>query len=276
MIKERVRVIQRSRGIVSIDLPELFRYRELLLFLAWRDIVTRYRQTAIGIGWALIRPLLTMIVFTVVFGGIANLSSEGVPYPVMTYAGVLPWSLFATSVTMSSQSVVAGSQMVTKVYFPRLVLPASAVLTSTVDFLIAFVILIALMAWYGIVPGVAVLYLPLFVLLAIAASFGASLWLSALDVRYRDVKYAIPFLTQLGIFVSPVGFSTTVIPEQWRLLYSLNPMVGVIDGFRWGLLGSEFTPDWTGLALSTSIVVIMLTGGALFFRKMERTFADVI
>ena len=214
--------------------------------------------------------------FTVVFGGIANLSSEGVPYPVMTYAGVLPWSLFATSVTMSSQSVVSSSQRVTKVYFPRLVLPAASVITSTVDFLIAFVILIGLMAWYRIVPGVAILYLPLFVLLAIAASLGVSLWLSALDVRYRDVKYAVPFLTQLGIFVSPVGFSTTVIPEQWRLLYSLNPMVGVIDGFRWGLLGSTFTPDWAGLALSTSVVLIVLMGGALFFRKMERTFADVI
>lgn len=255
---------------------DLWRYRELFYFLAWRDILVRYKQTVIGIAWALIRPFLTMIVFTVVFGQIAKLPSEGVPYPILVFAAMLPWQFFANSLSESSNSLIANANMIAKVYFPRLIVPTSAVIVSFVDFLISGMILLALMIWYDFVPGWRILTLPIFILIALAASIGAGLWLAALNVEYRDFRYIVPFLVQFGLYVSPVGFSSNVVPAKWRLLYSLNPMVGVIDGFRWAILGGESKIYLPGFILSLALVAILLVTGIWYFRKMERTFADVI
>ena len=255
---------------------DLWNYRELFYFLAWRDILVRYKQTAIGIAWALIRPFLTMVVFTVVFGNLAKLPSEGVPYPILVFAAMLPWQFFANSLSESSNSLINNVNLVSKVYFPRLIVPASAVIVSFVDFLISGTILLGLMAWYNFVPGWRILTLPLFILIAFVAAMGAGLWLAALNVEYRDFRYIVPFIVQFGLYISPVGFSSQIIPEQWRLLYSLNPMVGVIDGFRWAILGGESQIYLPGFALSLAIVVLLLWSGIWYFRKMERTFADVI
>jgi len=255
---------------------DLWNYRELFYFLAWRDILVRYKQTAIGIAWALIRPFLTMVVFTVVFGNLAKLPSEGVPYPILVFAAMLPWQFFANSLSESSNSLINNVNLVSKVYFPRLIVPASAVIVSFVDFLISGTILLGLMAWYNFVPGWRILTLPLFILIAFVASMGAGLWLAALNVEYRDFRYIVPFIVQFGLYISPVGFSSQIVPEQWRLLYSLNPMVGVIDGFRWAILGGESQIYLPGFALSLVIVVLLLWSGIWYFRKMERTFADVI
>ena len=268
-------VITAKGPLLGINLPEIWRYRELFWTLTWRSVLVHYKQTVVGVAWALIRPLLTMVVFTVIFGRLAKFTSEGVPYPLLVMVGVLPWQLFANSLTESSQSVVAHSSMITKIYFPRLVIPASAVLSSLVDFLITAVIFAGLLAWYGVMPGARILLLPLFLFLALAAAFGAGLWLSALNVRFRDIRFIVPFLVQIGLYVSPVGFASAVIPERWRLLYSLNPMVGVIDGFRWCLLGQAVTLD-PGFWLSVAIVIAVLLSGLVFFSRMERTFADVI
>lgn len=255
---------------------DLWRYRELFYFLAWRDILVRYKQTAIGIAWALIRPFLTMVVFTVVFGNLAKLPSEGAPYPILVFAAMLPWQFFANSLSESSNSLIVNTNLISKVYFPRLIVPASAVIVSFVDFMISGMILLALMAWYNFIPDWRILTLPLFILIAFAAAIGGGLWLAALNVEYRDFRYVVPFIVQFGLYISPVGFSSKIVPEQWRLLYSLNPMVGVIDGFRWAILGSESNIYLPGFILSVGIVILLVTSGVWYFRKMERTFADII
>lgn len=255
---------------------DLWRYRELFYFLAWRDILVRYKQTAIGMAWALIRPFLTMVVFTVVFGNLAKLPSEGVPYPILVFAGMLPWQFFSTALSECSTSLISNANLISKVYFPRLIVPTSAVIVSFVDFMISGMIMLGLMAWYNYVPSWRILTLPLFIGVAFAASIGVGLWLAALNVEYRDFRYIVPFVVQFGLYISPVGFSSNIVPEQWRLLYSLNPMVGVIDGFRWAILGGESRLYWPGFLLSLGLVVFLLISGIWYFRKMERTFADVI
>ena len=255
---------------------DLWRYRELLYFLAWRDILVRYKQTAIGIAWALLRPFVTMVVFTVVFSNIAKLPSEGTPYPILVFAAMLPWQLFANALMDCSNSLINDSNLISKVYFPRMIVPASAVIVSFVDFLIAGMILLGLMAWYNFVPDWRILTLPFFILIAVALAMGAGLWFAALNVKYRDFRYVVPFVVQFGLYISPVGFSSSVVAEQWRLLYSLNPMVGVIDGFRWAILGGESKIYGPEFLLSVALVVLVLATGIWYFRRMERQFADVI
>jgi len=256
---------------------DLWRYRELFLILAWRDISVRYKQTIIGILWAIVRPFLTMVVFTVIFGRIAKLPSDGnTPYALLVFAALLPWSLFSNALSESSNSIINNTNLIGKVYFPRLIIPAATLVTAFIDFLISFVILIGMMLWYQFLPGWQILYLPCFIVLALLASLGPGLWITALNVKYRDFRYVIPFVVQFGLYVSPVGFSSSIIPEQWRLLYSLNPMVGVIDGFRWCLLGVNSPLYLPGFLLSLAIIVIFLYLGISRFRKTEKTFADLI
>jgi lipopolysaccharide transport system permease protein len=255
---------------------DLWTYRELFYFLAWRDILVRYKQTAIGIAWALIRPFLTMVVFTVVFGRLAKLPSEGVPYPILVFAALLPWQFFANALSECSNSLISNSNLISKVYFPRLIVPASAIIVSFVDFMISGIILLGLMAWYNFIPSWRILTLPLFIAIAFAASMGAGLWLAALNVKYRDFRYVVPFIVQLGLYISPVGFSSSIVPAQWRLLYALNPMVGVIDGFRWAIIGKNYEINLPGFLISLGLVGIVLFTGIWYFRKTERTFADVI
>lgn len=256
---------------------DLWRYRELFLFLAWRDILVRYKQTLIGIAWAVLRPLLTMIVFTVIFGRLAKLPSEGnSPYAIMVFAAMLPWQFFANAFSEAGSSLISNASMISKVYFPRLIVPTSTVIVSLVDLFISGVILAALMVWYGYSPSMRILALPLFILVAFAAAWGAGLWIAALNVKYRDFRYIIPFIVQFGLYVSPVGFSSSVVPEKWRILYSMNPMVGVIDGFRWAILGKQATLYWPSLSLSIGMVTVLLITGVVYFRRTEKTFADVI
>lgn len=255
---------------------DLWRYRELLYFLTWRDILVRYKQTAIGIAWALIRPFLTMVIFTVVFSGIARLPSEGVPYPILVFAALLPWQFFANALSECSSSLISNSNLISKVYFPRLIVPISAVIVSFVDFMVAAIILLGLMAWYNFLPDWRILMLPIFILIAFAVAIGVGLWLAALNVEYRDFRYIVPFIVQLGLYISPVGFSSNSVPEKWRLLYSLNPMVSVIDGFRWAILGGTSKLYLPGFVLSTTLASLALISGIWYFRKVERSFADVI
>lgn len=256
---------------------DLWRYRELFYFLAWRDILVRYKQTAIGVAWALIRPFLTMIVFTVVFGNLANLQARSpIPYPILVFAGMLPWEFFANALGECSSSLIGNANLISKVYFPRLIVPTSAVIVSFVDFMISGIILLGLMAWYNFVPSIRILTLPLFIIIATAASMGVGLWLAALTVKYRDFRFVVPFIIQFGLYISPVGFSSSIVPEQWRLLYSLNPMVSVIDGFRWAILGGDSNLYLPGFCLSLALVIFFLWSGIWYFRKTERTFADVI
>ena len=255
---------------------DLWRYRELFHFLAWRDLLVRYKQTVVGVAWSLIQPLLTMLVLTFVFGKLGKFPSGGGPYPLMVLCGMLPWQFFSNALAGSGGSLVANSNLISKVYFPRLVIPASTVITSLVDFAISGAFLIVLMFWYHYLPPLNILLLPAFVLLAFAASFGVGLWFAALMVKYRDFKFIVPFVVQFGLYISPVGFPSTVVPSQYRLLYSLNPIVGVIDGFRWCILGGTQVMYWPGLALSVFAVLILLVTGIAYFRKTERTFADVI
>lgn len=255
---------------------DIWKYRELFYFLAWRDILVRYKQTFIGIAWALIRPFLTMVVFTVVFGNIAKLPSQGVPYPILVFSAMLPWQFFSNSLSECSNSLITNSNLISKIYFPRLIVPTSAVVVSFVDFMISGIILLGLMAWYNFVPSWRILTLPLFIGIAFAASMGAGLWLASLNVQYRDFRFIVPFIVQFGLYISPVGFSSSIVPEQWRLLYSLNPMVGVIDGFRWAILGTSYDIYVPGFVLSLTLVLFFLVTGIWYFRKMERTFADVI
>jgi lipopolysaccharide transport system permease protein len=256
---------------------DLWHYRELFAILAWRDVAVRYKQTVIGVAWAVVRPLLTMAVFTIVFGKLAGLPSDGtVPYAVLVFAGMLPWFLFASILSEASGSLVGNANLIGKVYFPRLIIPAAAAVVALVDFAINLVILFAIMAWYGVAPGWRIALLPPFVALAVLASLGPALLITALNVKYRDFRYIIPFLVQFGLYVSPVGFSSTVVPEQWRFWYSLNPVVGVIDGFRWCLLGGESRIYLPGFALSLAVVALFLWAGIVYFRRTERTFADLV
>lgn len=256
---------------------DLWRYRELFYFLAWRDILVRYKQTVIGIAWSVLRPLLTMIVFTIVFGKLAKLPSDGeVPYPILVFAAMLPWQFFANAFADAGNSLITNSSMVSKVYFPRLIVPASTIIVSLVDLFISAFILAGLMLWYGYLPDTRIIFLPVFMLIAFFAVMGAGLWIAALNVKYRDFRYVIPFIVQFGLYISPVGFSSSIVPEEWRFLYSLNPMVGVIDGFRWSLLGGEAVIYWPGMILSLSLVSIILITGVWYFRRTEKTFADVI
>lgn len=256
---------------------DLWRYRELFAVLAWRDVAVRYKQTIIGAAWAVLQPFATLVVFTVLFGYIAKLPTEGsIPYPLLVFAGLLPWQLFASSAGAISNSLVGNSSLIGKVYFPRLIVPASAMVVCLVDFAISLVLLVGLLVWFGHWPGWQVLLLPGFIVMAVLASLGPGLFITALNVKYRDFRIIIPFIIQMGLYVSPVGFSSSVVPEQWRLLYSLNPMVGVIDGFRWAILGGNVTLYWPGFVLSWCVIVFLLWLGIRKFRQMERSFADLI
>jgi lipopolysaccharide transport system permease protein len=275
MIESRPLTIEPPRRWEVLNLRELWSYRELLYFLTWRDVKVRYKQTAIGAAWAVLQPLLTMLVFAVVFGVLMRVPSDGLPYPVFAYVALLPWTFFATALTRAGGSLVTDASLVTKVYFPRLLLPVSAVLSSALDFGVAFLLLLALMAWYGIAPGPAVVTIPLFLLLAFLTALGCSLWLSALNVRYRDIAYVTPFLIQIWFFLTPVAYPASLVPERWRALYGLNPMAGVVEGFRWALLGTASTPGLT-LAVSVAVVVVIFLGGVFWFRRLEQGFADVV
>jgi lipopolysaccharide transport system permease protein len=256
---------------------DLWRYRELFYFLAWRDILVRYKQTVIGVAWAVIRPFLTMIVFTVVFSKIAKLPApSSVPYPLLVMAAMLPWQFFSTSLSESSNSLISNANLITKIYFPRLIVPAGAIITSFVDFLITIGLIGAMMLWYGFAPDWRLFLLPAFVILAFAAAFGIGLWLCALNVEYRDFRYIVPFIVQFGLYISPVGFSSGVVPVRWRLFYSLNPMVGVIDGFRWSLLRGLVPVSMSSLVTSSFVTFVLCASSIWYFRKMEKSFADVI
>lgn len=256
---------------------DLWRYRELFFILAWRDVAVRYKQTVIGVVWAFVRPFMTMVVFTVVFGSLAKLPSEGTaPYAVMVFAGLLPWTLFASVLADASSSVIGNAALIGKVYFPRLIVPLSTVVVALIDFVVSLVILAGLMLWYGVVPGWQILLLPVFVLLALLAAVGPALWAASLIVKYRDFRFIIPFVTQIGLYVSPVGFSSKVVPEQWKVLYSFNPLVGVIDGFRWCILGGDSPLYWPGFLVSLVVIAAMLVWGTHTFRRGERAFADIV
>jgi len=270
-----VRLIQPARAWVPLDLAELWAYRELLWLLVWRELKVRYKQTILGVAWAILQPLLTMLVFSVVFGRLAKMPSDGVPYPVFAYCALLPWQLFAYAMTESSNSLVAHQRLLTKVYFPRLMMPLAAVAVGLADFLVSFVFLLMLMAYYGMTPHVAAVTIPLWTLLALGTAFGVGLWLSALNVRYRDVRYMLPFLSQIWMYATPVAYPLSLIPQQWRPFVALNPLAGVVEGFRWALLGGRTVPD-ASMLVSIATVVVVLVGGLFYFRRTERTLADVI
>lgn len=268
-------LIRPISGWVPINLRDLWEYRELLYFLTWRDIKVRYKQTALGMAWVVLQPLLLMLVFTIVFGRLVELPSDRISYPIFTYTALLPWQLFSRALNEGSMSLIAHERVITKTYFPRILLPASAVLASLIDFGIAFLVLIGFIIFYGVYPGLAIFTLPLFVLLLVLAAFGVSLWLAAFNVMYRDVRYMLPFLTQIWMFATPIIYPVSVVPDSWRLLYSLNPMVGVVEGFRWALLGESNGMDVT-IGLSVFVVAGVLGGGVLYFQSVQQTFADVI
>lgn len=260
---------------MPLDLAELWEYRELLHLFVWRELKVRYKQTVLGVAWAILQPLMMMTIFSVVFGRLAKMPSDGLPYPVFAYCALLPWQLFAFAMTESSNSVVANQRLLTKVYFPRLLMPIAAVVVGLVDFAISFVFLILMMAYYGIVPGAAVWTVPLWTLLAVSTALAIGLWLSALNVRYRDVRYTVPFLAQVWLFATPVAYASSIIPASWRPFYALNPMAGVVEGFRWALLGRAASPGPT-LAISVAAVAAILVSGLYYFRRTERTFADIV
>jgi lipopolysaccharide transport system permease protein len=266
---------QARPGWVAIDFAELWRYRELLIFQAIRDIRVRYKQTLLGVAWAILQPVMTMIVFSIFFGRLAKIPSDGIPYPLFTFCALLPWQLFAHALTYSSNSLVDNANVLTKVYFPRLILPFSAVISGLIDFAIAFVVLVGLMAYYDMLPSWSLVTLPLFTMLALTAALSVGLWLSALNVKYRDIRYTLPFLAQLWLFASPVAYSSSIVPEKWQAVYGINPMVGVVEGFRWALLGKSVS---LGPMLVVSVVttVALLAGGLFYFRRMEKSFADIV
>jgi lipopolysaccharide transport system permease protein len=267
--------VEPSRGWVSLKLGELWAYRELLFFLVWRDIKVRYKQTALGAAWAVIQPFCTMVVFSLFFGRLAGVKSDNVPYPIFAYAALVPWTFFANGLSESSNSLVGSANLIKKVYFPRLAVPAAAVLAGLVDFAIAFVVLVGMMFYYGVALTAHVLWLPVFLLLALATALGAGLWLSALNVQFRDVRYVVPFAVQFWLFATPIAYPSSLLPEPWRTVYGLNPMAGVVEGFRWALLGTETRPGAMTL-LSALAALLLLLGGAFYFRRMEKTFADVV
>jgi len=266
--------IEPQRGWVSLDLADLWRYRELLLLLTWRDIKVRYAQTVLGASWAILQPVLTMIIFSIIFGQLAKLPSDGVPYPVFTYTALLPWQLFAFSLTNSSQSLVGSQNLVSKVYFPRLIIPIASVLPGLADFAVSFLVLIGMLVFYQIPITARILALPLFLSLALMSALAVGLWLSALNVEYRDIRYVVPFLTMFWQYATPVAYSASLIPEKWRLLYGLNPMTGVVEGFRWALLGSGQVGGM--IWVSVAIIIFLFISGLVYFKRMEATFADVI
>lgn len=268
--------IKPSTGLTALNLRDLWTYRELVFFMIWRDIKVRYKQTMLGAAWAVIQPLMTMIIFNFLFSKVAKVPTDGIPYPIFSYTALLPWGLFTTALNQASRSLTSNHNMITKIYFPRLVLPVASVLAGLVDFAIAFLILIGLMFYYRITPAWQVLWaLPLFLLLAVITALGVALWLSAINVKYRDVNYALPFITQFWLFVTPVAYSASIISQKWQLVYSLNPMAGVVNGFRWALLGAGSGPD-SALWVSVGISLLLLLSGLVYFRNMERTFADTI
>lgn len=267
--------IRPSRGWVSLKLDELWEYRELLYFLVWRDVKVRYKQTVLGAAWAILQPLLTMVVFSLFFGKLGKIPSDGLPYPIFSFAALVPWTFFASGLGQGANSLVGSQNLIKKVYFPRLVIPISSVLAGVVDFAIAFLVLLAMMLAYGIVPTAAALWLPLLLLLALVTALGVSLWLSALNVQFRDIRYTVPFLTQLWLFATPIAYPSSLLPEPWRTVYALNPMVGVVEGFRWALLGTDTAPGPMVLASSLAALAL-LASGAYYFRRMEKSFADVV
>jgi homopolymeric O-antigen transport system permease protein len=267
--------IEPSRGWIALDLRKLWAYRELLYFLVWRDVIIRYKQTVLGVAWSVIQPLITMMIFTVIFSYFGRFPSEGLPYPVFAYCGLIPWSYFSSAITRSGNSLLGDANLLQKVYFPRLILPLSAVATPLVDCLFSLLLLFGMAFWFGIMPTWNMLFLPFFLMLALLTALSVGLWLAPLNIKYRDIGYTIPFLTQVWMYASPLVYPVSMIPERWRLLYSLNPMVGVIEGFRWALVGHK-SPDFEIMAVSGIVVIVLLWGGALFFRRAERTFADIV
>ncbi len=264
-----------SKGWVPLKLNELWEYRELLYFLVWRDIKVRYKQTALGAAWAIIQPFLTLVVFSIFFGSLGKMPSDGIPYPIFAFAALVPWVFFANGLGQSSNSLVGSSHLITKVYFPRLIVPLGAVFSGIVDFLVAFAVLLAMMLYYGLLPSLNILWLPLFVLLALVTSLGVGLWLSALNVEYRDVRYVVPFITQFWLFATPIAYPSSLLHEPWRTIYGLNPMVGVVEGFRWALLRTNSAPGPI-IAVSSGAAILILVTGAFYFRRMEKTFADIV
>ena len=267
--------IRPTPGWVSLDLRGLYQYRELLYFLTWRDIKVRYKQTVLGAAWAIIQPIFTMVVFSLFFGKLAKMPSDDIPYPIFSYAALVPWTFFASGLGQSSASLVTSASLIKKVYFPRLIVPISAVLSGGVDFVLAFVVLLGMMLFYGIAPTGAVVWLPLLFLLALVTSLGAGLWLTAMNVQFRDVRYAIPFLVQAWMFATPIAYPSSLLDEPWRTLYGINPMAGVVEGFRWALLGTETAPGLI-IVVSALVAIGLLVSGAFYFRRMEKTFADVV
>lgn len=267
--------IEPSRGWISLRLDELWEYRELLYFLAWRDIKIRYKQTALGAAWAIIQPFFTMVVFSIFFGRLAGIPSDGVPYPIFSFAALVPWTFFANSLNQSSNSLVSSANLIQKVYFPRLAVPIASVFSGMVDFVLAFIVLLGMMLYYGMLPTINVVWLPAFCLLAFVTSLGVGLWLSAMNVRFRDVRYTVPFITQFWMFATPIAYPSSLLSEPWRTLYGLNPMVGVIEGFRWGLLGTNTAPGGI-IIISSLMAMAILIGGAFYFRRAEKTFADIV
>ncbi|HVS64000.1 MAG TPA: ABC transporter permease [Thermoanaerobaculia bacterium] len=274
-LDEPLTFIRPSRGWRTLDLRELWAYRELVYFLVWRDIKVRYKQTALGASWAIIQPFFTMVVFSLFFGRLAGVPSDGLPYPVFSFAALVPWTLFATGLTMSAASLVGNQDLLKKVYFPRLAIPLAPVLAAVVDFAIAFTVLLGMMWFYGIVPGLEALALVPLLTLTLVTSLAVGLWLSALNVRYRDVRYALPFLVQLWLFLTPIAYPSSLLDEPWRTLYAINPMVGVVEGFRWALLGTDTAPG-PMILVSSLAALALLAGGAFYFRRLERTFADLV
>ncbi len=272
---ETVIRIEPSRGFVSLKLKELWQYRELLYFLTWRDIKVRYKQTVLGIAWAIIQPFFTMVIFSLFFGRLAKVPSDGIPYPIFSYAALVPWTFFANGLNMASNSLVDGSNLIKKIYFPRLALPIASVLSGVVDFVLAFILLVGMMFYFGFVPTINIIWLPLFLLLALITSLGVSLWLSAMNVQFRDIRYIIPFLTQFWLFATPIAYPSSLLSEPWRTIYGINPMVGVVDGFRWALLGTNTAPGNT-VFVSSIVACLLLVSGAYYFRRLEKTFADVV
>jgi len=268
-------VVEPKKGLFQLELQAVWEYRELLYFLIWRDVKVRYKQTVIGAAWAILQPVMTMVLFTLIFGKLAKIPSDGLPYSLFAFTALLPWNYFSQAISRSGASLVSAANLISKVYFPRLLVPVSAATAPLVDFAIAFVVLVGMMRWYGIAPSWAMLAVPLFLLMALFAALAVGLWLSALNVRYRDVGHAIPFLIQFWKFASPVAYPVSLVPEKWRLLYSLNPMAGVIEGFRWALLGKEI-PEFGVMAVSALVVLAMFIGGLIYFSRVEQTFADVV
>ena len=267
--------IEPSQGWVSLKLRELVEYRELLYFLVWRDVKVRYKQTILGVGWAIIQPFFTMVVFSIFFGRLAKMPSDGIPYPIFSYAALVPWTFFANGLNNASNSLVSGANLIRKVYFPRLAMPVATVLSGVIDFVLSFIMLLGMMLYYRIIPTANILWLPFLLMLALVTSLGVSLWLSAMNVQFRDVRYIIPFLTQFWLFATPIAYPSSLLSEPWRTLYGINPMVGVVEGFRWALLGTNTAPGPI-VIVSSAAAILLLVSGALYFRRMEKTFADVI